>query len=49
MNVFERMLNTQALMFVYVMAGIIMARTHIIKHEARPSFIRLLLDSCRSS
>lgn len=44
MNVFERMLNTQALMFIYVMAGIVMAKTRIIKHEARPSFIRLLLD-----
>ena len=44
MNVFERMLNTQALMFVYVVTGIIMARTGILKHEARYSFIHLLLD-----
>ena len=44
MNVFERMLNTQALMFVYVVTGIIMARTGILKHEARSSFIHLLLD-----
>ncbi len=44
MNVFERMLNTQALMFVYVMTGIIMAKTGILKHEARSSFIHLLLD-----
>ena len=44
MNVFERMLNTQALMFIYVITGIIMAKTGILKHEARPSFIHLLLD-----
>ena len=44
MSVFERMLNTQALMFIYVVAGIIMARTKILKHEGRSSFINLLLD-----
>ncbi|MBQ7578149.1 MAG: AEC family transporter [Synergistaceae bacterium] len=44
MTVFERMLNTQALMFIYVVTGIIMARTKILKHEGRSSFIRLLLD-----
>ncbi|MBQ6772602.1 MAG: AEC family transporter [Synergistaceae bacterium] len=44
MNVFERMLNTQALMFVYVVTGIIMARSKILKHEGRSSFINLLLD-----
>ena len=44
MNVFERMLNTQALMFIYVVTGIIMARTKILKHEGRSSFIKLLLD-----
>lgn len=44
MNIFERMLNTQALMFIYVMTGIIMAKTKILKHEGRSSFINLLLD-----
>ena len=44
MNVFERMLNTQALMFIYVIVGVIMARTGILKHEGRSSFINLLLD-----
>ena len=44
MSVFERMLNTQALMFIYVVAGIFMAKTKILRHEARPSFISLLLD-----
>ncbi len=44
MSVFERMLNTQALMFIYVVMGILMAKTKILKHEARSSFIRLLLD-----
>lgn len=44
MNVFERMLNTQALMFIYVLIGIIMAKTKMLRHEARSSFIHLLLD-----
>ena len=44
MSIFERMLNTQALMFVYVVTGIIMAKTNILKHEGRSSFINLLLD-----
>ena len=44
MNIFDRMLSTQALMFIYVMTGIIMARTKILKHEGRSSFINLLLD-----
>ena len=44
MSVFDRMLNTQALMFIYVVTGIIMAKTHILKHEGRSSFINLLLD-----
>lgn len=44
MSVFDRMLNTQALMFIYVMTGIIMAKTKILKHEGRSSFINLLLD-----
>lgn len=44
MSVFERMVNTQALMFIYVVTGIIMARTKILKHEGRSSFINLLLD-----
>ena len=44
MGIFERMLNTQALMFIYVMTGIIMAKTKILKHEGRSSFINLLLD-----
>ena len=40
MGIFERMLNTQALMFIYVMTGIIMAKTKILKHEGRSSFIK---------
>ena len=44
MSIFDRMLNTQALMFVYVVTGIIMAKTNILKHEGRSSFINLLLD-----
>lgn len=47
MNVFDRMLNTQALMFICVLTGIIMAKTKILRHEARSSFIHLLLDMCR--
>ena len=44
MSIFQRMLNTQALMFIYVVTGIIMAKTKILKHEGRSSFINLLLD-----
>ncbi|MBR2207417.1 MAG: AEC family transporter [Synergistaceae bacterium] len=44
MNIFERMLNTQSLMFVYVMTGIIMAKAKLLNHEGRISFINLLLD-----
>ena len=44
MSVFDRMLNTQVLMFIYVVTGIIMAKTKILKHEGRSSFINLLLD-----
>lgn len=44
MNVFQRMLNTQALMFIYVVTGIIMAKTKLLKHEGRSSFINLLLN-----
>ncbi|MBQ9419235.1 MAG: AEC family transporter [Synergistaceae bacterium] len=44
MNIFERMLNTQALMFVYVVVGIVMAKTQTLKHEGRSSFINLLLN-----
>ena len=44
MNIFERMLNTQALMFVYVITGIIMAKAKLLNHEGRISFINLLLD-----
>ena len=44
MSVFDRMLNTQALMFIYVVVGIVMAKTKILKHEGRASFINLLLD-----
>ena len=38
------MLNTQSLMFVYVVTGIIMAKTKLLNHEGRISFINLLLD-----
>lgn len=44
MTIFSRMLNTQALMFVYVVTGIIMAKICILKHEGRSSFINLLMD-----
>lgn len=44
MTVFDRMLSTQALMFVYVVTGIIMAKCNILRHEGRSSFINLLLD-----
>jgi len=44
MNVFERMLSTQALMFIYIIVGVIIVKTRILKKEARSSFIGLLIN-----
>ena len=44
MNVFERMLSTQALMFIYIIVGVIIVKTKILKKEARSSFIGLLIN-----
>lgn len=44
MNVFEKMLSTQALMFVYILLGVIISKTKILKEEGRSSFIGLLIN-----
>ena len=44
MEVFSRMLSTQALMFVYMLLGVVMAKTRLLRQEARSSFISLLID-----
>ncbi len=43
MNVFEKMLATQALMFIYMLLGVAMVKTHILKREGRSSFIGQLI------
>ena len=44
MNVFERMLTTQALMFIYMLVGVIIVKTKILKKEGRSSLIGLLIN-----
>ena len=44
MNVFERMLSTQALMFIYMIVGVIIVKTKILKKEARSSLIGILIN-----
>lgn len=44
MGVFQRMLSTQALMFIYMLVGVIIVRAGILKPEGRPAFIGLLIN-----
>lgn len=44
MTVFDKMVSTQMLMFLYMLTGVIAARTRILTKEARPGFISLLLN-----
>ena len=44
MGVFQRMLSTQALMFVYMLVGVVIVRAGIMKPEGRSSFIGLLIN-----
>ena len=44
MNVFEKMLSTQALMFIYILVGVIISKTKVLKKEGRSSFIGLLIN-----
>ena len=44
MSIFERMLSTQSLMFVYVVVGGVIAKLGILRPEGRPSFVALLLN-----
>ena len=44
MGVFQRMLSTQALMFVYMLVGVVIVRAGILKPEGRSSFIGLLIN-----
>ena len=44
MTVFEQMVSTQMLMFLYMLAGVIAAKTGILKKEGRSSIIGLLMN-----
>lgn len=44
MNVFERMLSTQALMFIYMVVGVIIVKTRLLKKEGRSSLIGILIN-----
>ncbi|MDO5377172.1 MAG: AEC family transporter [Clostridia bacterium] len=44
MDVFEKMLSTQALMFVYIVIGVIISKTRTPKPEGRSSYIGLLIN-----
>lgn len=44
MGVFERMLETQALMFLYILIGMAIVKAKILKPEGRSSFIGLLIN-----
>ena len=41
------MLSTQALMFIYMLVGVIIVRAGILKPEGRPAFIGLLINVTR--
>ena len=43
MEVFQKMLTTQALMFIYILIGVIISKTKILKPEGRSSYIGLLI------
>lgn len=44
MTIFEQMVSTQMLMFLYMLTGVIAARTGILKKEGRSSVIGLLMN-----
>lgn len=44
MEVFEKMLTTQALMFVYIVIGVLLSKTNTLRTEGRSSFIGLLIN-----
>lgn len=44
MEVFQKMLTTQALMFVYIVIGVLISKTKVLKPEGRSSYIGLLIN-----
>ena len=44
MEVMQRMIHTQALLFLYVFVGVMMHHAHIVKRESRKDFIGLLVN-----
>lgn len=45
-EVVSRMINTQALLFLYMLAGIAVSKMRIITNENRKVLVRLLMDVC---
>ena len=43
MSVFEKMVSTQAQMFLYLLVGAIISKTGVLKKEGRSSFLQLLV------
>ena len=46
MNVLQKMISTQALLFLYMLTGIFVFRAKIITQENRKVLVRLLMDVC---
>ncbi len=46
MDVVNRMITTQALLFFYMLVGAVIFRAGVVKTEHRPSLVRLLMDVC---
>ena len=44
MEVFQKMLTTQALMFVYIVIGMLISKTKVLKPEGRSSYLGLLIN-----
>ena len=44
MDVLQRMINTQTLMFIYMICGVVLRRIGIINAQSRGSFVKLLTN-----
>lgn len=44
MDVFEKMFSTQTLMFVYIVIGVVICKTKVLRPEGRSSYIGLLIN-----
>lgn len=44
MDVMQKMVTTQTLMFIYMLCGIVMRRVRVINEQTRPGFVKLLTN-----